>query len=69
MTRTPLESSVLAAAGYDAAHAKLEIEFQSGDVYTYFAVPKRVFEELLASASKGKFFGQKIANTYPFEKH
>jgi len=63
--RLPVSSSVLAAVGYDAATAVLEIEFTSGDVYRYYAVPARVHRELTAAESPGAYFNRAINDRYP----
>lgn len=42
MERVPVESSCLAAVGYDPADGALELEFTSGSVYRYLAVPEDV---------------------------
>lgn len=65
MKRQPLRSSVLVSAGYDSATAELEIEFASGDVYRYYAVPPSVFRSLLAAESPGGYFNQSISDRYP----
>ncbi len=64
--RTRVRSSMLASIGYDAEHSTLELEFRSGHVYDYFAVPRHVFRGLLDAESKGQFFHAKIDGTYPF---
>ncbi len=60
-----LDSGVLRSAGYDPATAQLEIEFHSGDVYRYYAVPPSVFRELFEAASPGAFFNRRISGRYP----
>ena len=65
MKRTPVTSSVLVAVGYDSATAELEIEFTSGDVYRYFAVPARVHRELVEAESPGAYFNRAISDRYP----
>jgi len=62
--RVALESSVLASAGYDPDIAVLELEFRSGEVYRYFAVPPSVNAGLLAAPSAGRFFTQRIRDRY-----
>ncbi len=57
---------MMAAVGYDAKHATLEIEFRTGDVYEYFDVPREVFRALLDAASKGRFFHAEIDGVYRF---
>lgn len=65
MRRLPVRSSVLAAVGYDPATAELEIEFASGDVYRYYAVPARVHRELVEAESPGAYFNRAINDRYP----
>jgi hypothetical protein len=63
--RQAIDSSVLRAVGYDPATAELEIEFRSGDVFRYFAVPPSVHRELVAASSPGAFFNRRINGKYP----
>jgi hypothetical protein len=63
--RQHLESTVIVSAGYDGATAVLELEFTSGDVYEYFAVPPSVHRGLLAAESAGRFFAANIRDVYP----
>jgi len=63
--RRPIESSVLASTGYDPELAVLELEFRSGEVYRYFAVPASVHAGLLAAPSAGRYFTQRIRDHYP----
>ncbi|WP_106813931.1 KTSC domain-containing protein [Microbacterium timonense] len=65
MRRQPLDSSAIAAAGYDAATAVLELEFSSGEVYRYFAVPPSVHRALRSAESAGRFFRDRIRDVYP----
>jgi RimJ/RimL family protein N-acetyltransferase len=66
VTSVTVRSSMMTALSYDAPHAKLAIEFRSGQVYEYFAVPRRVFEGLRDAESKGRFFRTEIDGVYPF---
>ena len=68
MRRRPLESSVLASAGYDAERRILELEFVSGDVYRYWVVPERVWRGLWEAESAGHYFTTVIRDAYPTEK-
>jgi hypothetical protein len=63
--RQPLDSSAIAAAGYDADTAVLELEFSSGEVYRYFAVPPSVHRALRSAESAGRFFRDRIRDVYP----
>lgn len=65
MRRVSLESSVIAAAGYDPGTAVLEIEFTTGEAYRYFAVPPSVYRGLRNAASAGRFFSERIRDVYP----
>ena len=66
--RIPMESSTIASAGYILRGGILEIEFQSGAVYRYNSVPKKIFAALAKARSKGRFFGSEIRGKYSFEK-
>lgn len=66
MEITAVESSTLATVGYDEGGRLLELEFRSGAVYRYFAVPAAVHESLLAAGSKGSYFNREIRGRYKF---
>jgi hypothetical protein len=66
--RQAVDSTNLASAGYDHDARVLEIEFKSGAVYRYLAVPPAVFEELMRAASKGRFFSREIRGKYEFQR-
>ena len=71
MDREPVQSSSIAAIGYDPQTAVLEVEF-TGDyakVYRYFMVPSAVAEAFRRSPSKGRFFGANIRNAYRHEEN
>lgn len=61
----PVESSNLAAIGYNGRSAVLTISFRSGGTYQYYAVPQAVYHQLMASASLGSFFAALIKPIYP----
>lgn len=65
IARRPVSSSMMRSAGYDDSHAVLEIEFVSGHVYRYHAVPRREWHELMAAVSKGRYFDAYIRDKYP----
>ena len=66
MTLTKVDSSMLDAVGYDEKTQELEAVFASGKVYRYEGVPKEVYEELLASDSKGSFMHNAIIDCYAY---
>jgi hypothetical protein len=64
MDRTVIESTTLASTGYDVGTHVLELEFRSGEIYRYAAVPEAIHRALLSAESKGQFFNQKIRNCF-----
>ena len=64
MARVALHSSWLAAADYRGATAVLELEFCTGAVYHYAAVPREIFEGLHQAASAGRYFNAQIRNRF-----
>lgn len=59
-----VESSNVKAVGYEAESKTLKVEYKSGLMYEYENVPANVFDELLESASKGKYMNQNIKGQY-----
>lgn len=68
MHRLPVDSSAIASVGYDRETCVLEIEFVEGDVYQYFAVPRRVHRELLGADSMGRYFQSQIRDRYGYQR-
>ena len=65
MRRLGVESSAIRSVGYDDDLAILEIEFTSGDVYRYHAVPPSVHRDLMDAESRGRYFVAHIRDVYP----
>lgn len=65
MKMTPVESSMISSVGYDEATKVLRAVFNSGAVWEYSGVPKKVYDELLASGSKGGYMKDFIIDMYP----
>ena len=63
-----VESSTLAAVGYDAVCKLLELEFSSRAVYHYFGVPAALHQSLLHAPSKGSFFNRSIRGRFPYRR-
>lgn len=68
MKRESVDSSLVKEAGYDAFQGVLEVKFADGDVYRYYLVPLRVFEELRASESPGRYFVANIKDVFRAEQ-
>jgi len=66
--RTPVNSSCISSLGYSAAHEVLDIEFRSGLVYRYFAVPPDAFASLLAAPSLGAHFNRAIKSRFDYAR-
>jgi len=61
-----VESSMLAAIGYDENIQALVVLYNSGRAYQYLEVPPEVFQGLLAARSKGRFMLDHIIDHYPY---
>jgi KTSC domain len=55
MDRIEVDSTTLAWAAYSPDRRLLELAFHSGNVYDYFDVPLRTYNELLHADSKGRY--------------
>lgn len=66
MQRVPVTSTSIASLGYDAATSTLEVEFETGAVYRYFAVPRAVHDALLKAESIGQTFNVVVRGRYPW---
>jgi hypothetical protein len=65
----PVESSLVAAVGYDRARRELHVRLVEEGLYVYSGVPASVFMALLAAESKGACFNRMVkAAGYPYEK-
>lgn len=63
-----MPSSVIRRFSYDEAARRLRVTFVSGDVYDYEGVPPEVVEDLADAPSKGRFFGPRIRDRYPYRR-
>jgi hypothetical protein len=54
--------------GYDAMNLTLMIRFKTGDIYEYYKVDERTYEDLMKATSIGKYFTQNIRGKYEFKK-
>lgn len=63
-----VSSSMMTAVAYDARTRTLTIRFVEGGRYRYRAVPRAVFDALLAAPSKGRFFHEEIDGRYRYAR-
>ena len=68
MKLTTVESSMIHAVGYEAKTKTLEVVFNSGRTYSYEDVPPKVYKELMAAESKGRFMRDEIIDTYEYSQ-
>ncbi len=70
MLRIPVESSSIAAIGYDPASQELDIEFrESEEIYRYFDVPPSEHEAFMNAPSKGTYLNQQFKRAgYRYER-
>lgn len=66
MRLDPVESSMLAAVGYDDNLQALVVLFNSGRAYQYLNVPPEVFQGLTQAQSKGRYMLDHIIDHYPY---
>jgi hypothetical protein len=66
--RVDVDSSLLIWTDYSAAENRLRLAFHGGAVYDFLQVPPRIYQELLAAPSKGRYFNQSIRNDFPHER-
>jgi hypothetical protein len=65
MKKQEVESSVIGAVGHTRV---LEIEFENGRIYQYFDVPEEVFEGMVNSDSKGRYFNSHVRGKYDYQE-
>ena len=63
-----LQSSNLNFAAYSHSRGVLRVGFKGGRQYQYFGCPRRIFDALKRSSSKGRFFYYAIRTRYPYQR-
>lgn len=66
MRLDPVESSMLAAFGYDEDLKALVVLYNSGKAYQYLHVPPEVYQGLQAAPSKGRYMLDNVIDHYPY---
>ena len=61
-----MESSSVAAVGYDAQAMVLEVAFNHGAVYQYSDVPEAVYRALVGADSVGRYLNAHVKGSYAF---
>jgi hypothetical protein len=68
LQREPVASKVLRSVGYDAGTSELEVEFTTGRVYRFRAVPEGVHAWLMRTPAKGAYFNRMIRDRYDMQE-
>jgi hypothetical protein len=63
--RIELDSTALAWVCYLSEQRVLQVGLHTGRDYDYLDVPARVYQELLAAESKGRYYNLHIRNEFP----
>jgi len=64
-----MPSSVIRRYRYDQRHRRLEIDFVSGETYSYFEVPDEVIAGLAGARSKGRYFQHHIRDRFAYRRN
>ena len=68
MKRESVDSSMISSVGYDTKKEELEVEFNSGQVYTYHEVPQEEYDGLMEADYKGRYMRDCIIDMYSTSK-
>lgn len=63
-----MPSTVIRRFAFRPVEAALDVEFTTGRVYRYFAVPERVARGLAESGARGIYFNREIRDRFAFER-
>lgn len=66
MQRIRVDSSCVSSIAYKGT--TLEIEFTSGELYQYYNVPKKEYDDFMSAPSHGAYFAEHIRNHYRYCK-
>jgi hypothetical protein len=58
--RKPVTSSNVASVGFCPDRKCIEVEYRNGAIYEYEGCDQKLFDDLMASESKGKFVNAHI---------
>lgn len=64
----PVTSSAIHSLSHNRCLPILTVRFSRGQVYDYYDVPHRVYEEFLAAQSKGQYLNENIRRYYGYRR-
>ena len=59
-----LNSAMIARIGFDESDGTLSVWFRNARRYTYFGVPKAIYDGLRSAASAGRFFNDCVKGRF-----
>ncbi len=62
------DSTVIHSASYDEETEELTVRLRTGRTYIYREVEERVYDELCAAESVGRYYNQRIRDDYPYSE-
>ena len=62
-----VDSSNIAAIGYDHELSELFVQYKNGMTYKYKEVPTNIYERFLKAESKGKFMNEEVKPFYDYD--
>lgn len=68
MNMDNVDSSNIAAIGYDEDSQTLQVEFKNGTLYQYFDVPEMIYEGMAQSPSVGQYLNQQVKGIYRYSR-
>jgi hypothetical protein len=68
MRMQEIDSSAIAAVGYDAEQQILRLKYRGGDTYDYLDVPPEEFREFMNAPSRGIYANKIIKPNYEYRK-
>jgi KTSC domain-containing protein len=68
MNRTAIASPGIAQVGYEEGSEILEIEFASGKIFQFFNVPLNLFNQLMDSSHKERYYETNILERFPYKR-
>jgi hypothetical protein len=61
-------STAISRIAYEDETRTLSVWFrESGELYRYYEVPRRIYDAFRKAGSKGRFFNHYIKDRYPFQ--
>jgi hypothetical protein len=61
-----MPSTVIRRITYDEPAQRLRVQFVSGALYDYFAVPRPIYEAFIRAPSKGRYFATHVRDRFDF---